>query len=101
MDVDIQLGLHPRNDLGGVLDGSYALKDAVAAYPGGGFDVIAGRSGTGSLANISAARLQQLMAELVALASGYDLVLTDLGAGLERTVRQMDGLAPTDRTSVV
>src|SRR3546814_6290734 len=70
MDVDIQLGLQPRNDLGGVLDGSYALKDAVAAYPGGGFDVIAGRSGTGSLANISAARLQQLMAELVALASG-------------------------------
>src|SRR3546814_8298717 len=67
-NVDIQLGLQPRNDLGGVLDGSYALTDAVAAYPGGGFDVIAGRSGTGSLANISAARLQQLMAELVALA---------------------------------
>src|SRR3546814_10651946 len=68
-NVDIQLGLQPRNDLGGVLDGSYALKDAVAAYPGGGFDVIAGRSGTGSLANISAARLQQLMAALVALRS--------------------------------
>src|SRR3546814_9028659 len=35
------------------------------------------------------------MAELVALASGYDLVLLDLGAGLERTVRQMAGLACT------
>src|SRR3546814_11648040 len=35
------------------------------------------------------------MAELVALASGYDLVLLDLGAGLERTVRQMAGLART------
>src|SRR3546814_12179962 len=48
-----------------------------------------------SALNISAARLQQLMAELVALASGYDLVLLDLGAGLERTVRQMAGLART------
>src|SRR3546814_14124128 len=47
------------------------------------------------LANISAARLQQLMAELVALASGYDLVLLDLGAGLERTVRHIAGLART------
>src|SRR3546814_15147346 len=81
-NVDIQLGLQPRNDLGGVLDGSYALKDAVAAYPGGGFDVIAGRSGPGSLATIPAARLQQLIAALVALASGHALVLLSLGSGL-------------------
>src|SRR5690606_6031064 len=87
-NVDIQLGLHPRNDLGGVLDGSYALKDAVAAHEGG-FDVIAGRSGSGSLAHVPAARLQQLMEELAVVASGYDRVILDLGAGLERTVRQL------------
>jgi flagellar biosynthesis protein FlhG len=92
-NVDIQLGLHPRNDLGGVLDGSYALKDAVSAHPGGGFDVIAGRSGTGSLANLPAGRLQQLMADLAALAPAYDRVILDLGAGLERTVRELAGMA--------
>jgi flagellar biosynthesis protein FlhG len=94
-NVDIQLGLQPRNDLGGVLDGSYALKDAVAAHPGGGFDVIAGRSGTGSLANVPAGRLQQMTAELVALTPGYDRVILDLGAGLDRTVRQLAALART------
>src|SRR3546814_12869100 len=69
-NVDIQLGLQPHNDLGGVLDGSYALKEAVAAHAGGGFDVIAGRSGTGSLADIPAARLQQLTDDLIARAPG-------------------------------
>jgi flagellar biosynthesis protein FlhG len=94
-NVDIQLGLHPSNDLAGVLDGAYSLKDATVAHPGGGFDVIAGRSGTGSLANIPAGRLQQLMAELAALAPAYDRVILDLGAGLERTVRQLAALART------
>ena len=97
-NVDIQLGLQPDNDLGGVLDGAYTLKEAVIAHPSGGFDVIAGRSGTGSLANIPAGRLQQLMNDLAALAPGYDRVILDLGAGLERTVRQLAAMA---RTSLI
>lgn len=97
-NVDIQLGLHPANDLGGVLDGSYALKKAVTHHAGGGFDVIAGRSGTGSLASIPAVRLRQLMDDLVALAPNYDRVILDLGAGLERTVRD---LAARARTTLV
>ncbi|MGF1630227.1 MAG: MinD/ParA family protein [Kiloniellaceae bacterium] len=97
-NVDIQLGLQPDNDLAGVLDGAYALKDAAIAHPSGGFDVIAGRSGTGSLANIPAGRLQQLMDDLGALAPSYDKVILDLGAGLDRTVRQLAALA---RTSLV
>ena len=97
-NVDIQLGLQPDNDLAGVLDGAYPLKDAAIAHPSGGFDVIAGRSGTGSLANIPAGRLQQLMDDLVALAPAYDRVILDLGAGLDRTVRQLAAMA---RTSLV
>jgi flagellar biosynthesis protein FlhG len=97
-NVDIQLGLQPRNDLGGVLDGSYGLNEAAAAHPSGGFDVIAGRSGTGSLANIPAGRLQALMQELTQLAPSYDRVILDLGAGLDRTVRQFAAMA---RTSLV
>jgi flagellar biosynthesis protein FlhG len=97
-NVDIQLGLQPDNDLAGVLDGAYALKDAAISHPSGGFDVIAGRSGTGSLATIPAGRLQQLMDDLVALAPAYDRVILDLGAGLDRTVRQLAAMA---RTSLV
>ncbi len=94
-NVDIQLGLHPSNDLGGVLDGSYELKEATTHHDAGGFDVIAGRSGTGSLANIPAVRLKQLMDDLTALAPSYDRVILDLGAGLERTVRDLAAVART------
>jgi len=97
-NVDIQLGLQPRNDLAGVLEGSYGLKEATTTHPGGGFDVIAGRSGTGSLANIPVGRLQALMQEIVELAPSYDRVILDLGAGLDRTVRQLAAMA---RTSLV
>ena len=92
-NVDIQLGLHPSNDLGGVLDGSYALKQAATHHDAGGFDVIAGRSGTGSLANIPVGRLRQLMDDLAALAPDYDRVILDLGAGLDRTVRELAAMA--------
>lgn len=94
-NVDIQLGLHPSNDLGGVLDGSYELKEAATHHDAGGFDVIAGRSGTGSLANIPAVRLKQLMDDLATLAPTYDRVILDLGAGLERTVRDLAAVART------
>jgi flagellar biosynthesis protein FlhG len=87
-NVDIQLGLMPRNDLGGVLSGKLTLNQAAIPYPDGNFDIIAGRSGAGSLANIPASRLQLLSNDLLLLAPLYDRVIIDLGAGVERTVRQ-------------
>ena len=52
-NVDIQLGLAPERDLGGVLSGRYPLRDAVSHCKEGKFDVIAGRSGSGSLASVA------------------------------------------------
>ncbi|NIR76365.1 MAG: MinD/ParA family protein [Gemmatimonadetes bacterium] len=97
-NVDIQLGLAPRRDLGGVLAGRIRLHEAVSAYREGGFDIVAGRSGTGSLANLPAERLAGLAAELAQLGPAYDHVILDLGAGVERTVRQ---LATRARTCLV
>ncbi len=88
-NLDIQLGVMPKRDLGGVLAGNLTLNQAVDSYEDGGFDIIAGRSGSGSLANIPASRLQTLSEDLILLAAAYDRVVVDLGAGLERTVRQM------------
>jgi flagellar biosynthesis protein FlhG len=88
-NLDIQLGLMPKNDLGQVIAGRITLAQAVEPCADTGFDVIAGRSGSGNLANLAPSRLTMLADELTALARGYDHVVLDLGAGLERTVRQL------------
>ncbi len=88
-NVDIQLGLAPERDLGGVLADRYGLGEAVFAYEEGGFDIIAGHSGSGSLASLPVDRLARLMVELAKLAPTYDRVVLDLGAGIERTVRHL------------
>jgi flagellar biosynthesis protein FlhG len=94
-NVDIQLGLAPPHDLGGVLAGRYRLDEAAFAYEEGGFDIIAGRSGSGSLASLPDDRLARLMVDLAKLAPTYDRVVLDLGAGVERTVRQLAARAKT------
>ena len=72
-----------------MLAGRLSLAQAVTYYEEGGFDVIAGRSGSGSLANISSSRLQALMDDLTLLSANYDYVLLDLGAGVESTVKRL------------
>ena len=88
-NVDIQLGLMPKHDLGSVVAGKLTMNQATVSYPEGGFDIIAGRSGSGSLANIPLSRLQLLGDDLNLLACAYDRVVLDLGAGVERTVRAL------------
>lgn len=88
-NLDIQLGLMPKHDLGSVITGRLTLNQAVIPYEEGNFDIVAGRSGSGGLANVPASRLQVLGDDLVLLAVGYDKVIIDLGAGVERTVRQL------------
>ncbi len=86
-NVDIQLGLNPERDLGEVLAGRRGLEDVALPCAAGGFDVVAGRSGSGSLANLAGDKLEHLATELRRQAAGYDRVILDLGAGIERTVR--------------
>jgi flagellar biosynthesis protein FlhG len=88
-NVDIQLGLTPPTDLSMVLESDLPLERAVARYAKGGFDVIAGRSGSGSLATVPGPRLQRLSDGLFHLAPRYDHVILDLGAGVERNVRHL------------
>lgn len=88
-NLDIQLGLMPKHDLGSVISGRLTLNQSIVPYEDGGFDIIAGRSGSGGLANVPASRLQILGDDLTLLAGSYDKVILDLGAGVERTVRQM------------
>ncbi len=94
-NVDIQLGLMPKYDLGSVVSGRMTLNQAATRYNEGNFDIIAGRSGSGTLANIPLSRLQILGDDLGLLAGSYDRVVVDLGAGVEKTVRLLTANAGT------
>ena len=97
-NVDIQLGLSPEFDLGAILRHGLPLSRGITSYAPAGFDVLAGQSGTGTLASMTAGRLHQVCDALVALAPAYDHLVVDLGAGVERTVRH---LASRCRTCIV
>lgn len=88
-NVDVQLGLTPSYDLSAVLARTVPLARAVTHHDAGGFDVLAGRSGSGALSALDPTALDSTLAGLRAQASLYDVVLLDLGAGVERAVRRM------------
>ncbi|NVJ93763.1 MAG: MinD/ParA family protein [Methylocystaceae bacterium] len=94
-NVDIQLGLMPKCDLSGVVAGTLTLNQAAQPYDEGGFDIIAGRSGSSALNHIPANQIQHLGNDLGVLAASYDRVVVDLGAGLERPTRQLTSKAGT------
>lgn len=94
-NIDIQLGLTPRHDLGAVASGAVTMAEAIERFAPGGFDVLAGSSGSGALSTLDALGIERLLAALAATAAGYDHVLLDLGAGLDRAVRRMSAWADT------
>ena len=71
------------------------MAQAVARFEEGGFDIIAGRSGSGNLASLPPSRLVTLRSELHNVAQAYDSVVLDLGAGIERAVRVLVGKVRT------
>ena len=88
-NIDVQLGIQPGMDLGTALERHLPLSRAVINYPSGGFDLIAGRSGSGSLASMPINRLQALAQGIRAVGDSYGRVVVDLGAGIERPVRYL------------
>lgn len=92
-NVDIQLGLTPERDLSAVLAGRATLADCVLRHAAGGFDILPGQSGSGALAALDPAALECGLAALRQEGARYDVVLLDLGAGLERGVRRMAAFA--------
>lgn len=92
-NVDIQLGLMPEWDLSSFLSGQCTLDQAITHYPEGGFDIIAGRSGCGSLSTLTPDKLTFLEDSLKKLAKRYDILIMDLGAGVGFTVRALTQIA--------
>ncbi|MDF2365926.1 MinD/ParA family protein [Sneathiella sp.] len=88
-NVDIQLGIMPEKDLATVITGEMALKDVIFKCAAGGFDLIAGRSGSGALGSMSVGQLKKIREDLAALGSKYDFIILDLGAGVDDAVKTL------------
>lgn len=98
-NIDVQLGLMAKRDLNDVIEGSLSLSHVIEHVEDGGFDIIAGRSGQGSLSALTADRLNGLLQQIQGLLPQYDAIVIDLGAGIDRTVRFM--AAAADRSIVI
>lgn len=92
-NVDVQLGLMPKRDLNDVIRGRLSIDKVIQNFPEGGFDIIAGRSGQASLSALPSQRLAMLRDQLIDVADEYDVVIIDLGAGVDRTVRMFSAAA--------
>ncbi len=92
-NVDVQLGLMPKRDLNDVIRGRLSIDHVVQRYEEGPFDIIAGRSGQASLSALPSQRLLMLRDGLLDIANKYDVVIIDLGAGVDRTVRMFSAMA--------
>lgn len=115
-NVDVQLGLTPQVDLANVISGKVPFSEAVTPFEGGalsfsdeaipeasrrsaGFDVLAGRSGSGTLGSLSRAQLAELVHGLKNVAEDYDYVICDLAAGIDNAAKMLS--TPSGRIYVV
>lgn len=85
-NVDVQLGIMPDRDLATVVSGKITLFEAVVPVESAGFDLIGGRSGSGALARMNQAALEDLQRNLIGVGQHYDCVILDLGAGVDTGV---------------
>ena len=88
-NVDVQLNLEMDCDIVDVVQGRAEIEDAVTPYAAGGFDVIAGKSGSGALADLGVPGVEALGRALARVAGRYQRVVIDLGAGVEAPVRSL------------
>lgn len=92
-NIDIQLGLTPEKDLTTSLMNYIELRNVIVPYPQGEFDVIAGRSGSGTLSTLPLQSLLYLREQLKKLSFIYDVILVDLGAGVGTTIQNLMEIA--------
>lgn len=92
-NIDIQLGLMAKDDLGSVIAETKTLNQVVTHSDKTHCDIIAGRSGSAGLASMPIGRLQILGEDLTLLSQSYNKVILDMGAGLEKSVRILSSLA--------
>lgn len=92
-NIDVQLGIAPETDLSEVIAGRARIEDSVTANVADNLDVIAGSSGTATLASLPQGRMDRLLADLDIVGRDYDRMILDLGAGVDNMVRSLAATA--------
>lgn len=90
-NVDVQLGVRPQADINSVVRGWLELDAAVTPMLGGpgrsgGFDLLAGHSGSGALAALKPEDVNRIANGVQQLAPHYDRIIMDLAAGIDPAV---------------
>lgn len=98
-NVDVQLGIDPKTDIAAFVAGRIELGAATQSVQGGagamgGFDVIAGRSGSGALADLPSDVAGRIAIAALSLAARYDRIVLDLGAGVHSNILRMAAMSP-------
>ncbi len=91
-NVHIFAGVNPTSTLLDVIDGRAPIDNVIAEGPAG-LHVICGASGIGRMANLDTPVLEAIGRELVRVASAYDVLVIDTGAGISPAVTHFLGLA--------
>lgn len=86
-NIDVLLGLSPRNTLAQVLDGSCGLEDVIVTASQG-FQVVPAASGVANMANLSAAEHLNIVQAFSSLTSRLDVLIVDTAAGIAHGVLQ-------------
>ena len=85
-NVDVQLGLLPEYDLTQFLLGKIEFKKTITRYHLGGFDVIAGSAMSSMPKEIDPVQITNLWDNLCEISSDYDIVLVDIGSGVNENI---------------
>ncbi len=91
-NVHIFAGVNPKATLLDVVDGRATLDSVITPGPCG-VQLICGASGIGRMAELSAQVLDALGRELLRVASEFDVLILDTGAGIASSVTHFLGLA--------
>lgn len=88
-NIDVQLGLAPDHDLSAAVEGKRDLSQVITKHGPTGIHIIAGRSGSTSLATVNTRRVAAIVRRLGELSGDYAHTILDLGAGVDSNVRTL------------
>ena len=80
-NIHILLGISPKKTLADVVNENCSIEDVLYKGPGG-VDILPGASGLEKMANLDAARVEQICHQFVELEKKYDYMLIDTAAGI-------------------
>jgi flagellar biosynthesis protein FlhG len=84
-NVDVVAGLYPKYNISHIVNSGSRVNDVIIDGPMG-IKVLPGASGIYDLANLTGAELNQLIEAFKSIATAFDIIIIDTGAGISKNV---------------